>query len=375
MAELFDPIVYAKETLKLIKELCKIPAPSLQEGERAEFCKNWLCGCGAEGVYIDSVKNVLYPVNCDGKEDIVLFSAHMDTVFPDTEPMPFSEDDKYIYSPGIGDNTANLAVLLSVAKFVAQNKLKAPCGILFAANTGEEGQGNLKGIRQIMKDYKGRIKKVFAFDLYYNTVYNKCVGSHRYEIEVKTRGGYSFNNFGNENAIHILSELVCNLYKCEVPVCGDSKTTYNVGNIEGGTSVNTIAESAKLLYEYRSDSMICLDKMKEFFEDKIEKLKKKYNVNISVDSIGVRPCGGDVDVEVLADMTAKAVAIFEKHSGTVCNIKSASTDCNVPMSMGIPAVCLGTCLGDGAHTRGERVLKESIPTGLKIATELILSYF
>lgn len=373
--EMFDAKASENETLELIEQICKIPAPSLYEEKRAEFCKNWLCSSGAEGVYIDSAQNVLYPVGCDGREDIILFSAHMDTVFPDMETMPFSKDDKYIYSPGVGDNAANLAALLTIAKFVAQNKLKAPCGILFAANTGEEGQGNLKGIRQIMEDYKGRIKKVYTFDLYYHKVYNRCVGSHRYEIEVKTRGGHSFNDFGNDNAIHILSELVCNLYKCKVPVQGDSKTTYNVGNIEGGTSVNTIAESAKLLYEYRSDSMVCLEKMKEFFKKEIKNIKEQFNVDISVKLLGIRPCGGEVDFELLADMTEKVVKLCEKHSGMCCNIESASTDCNVPMSMGIPAVCLGTCLGDGAHTRGERVLIESIPTGLKIAAELILSCF
>ena len=246
---------------------------------------------------------------------------------------------------------------------------------MFAANSGEEGLGNLKGIRQIMKDYDGRISEVYSFDGMYKRLANKCVGSHRYEIIFETEGGHSFNAFGNRNAIYAMSELVHNLYSYEVPVCGDSKTTYNVGIAEGGTSVNTIAQKAKLLYEYRSDSNECLEKMREIFENEIIKAKERNDAEITVNTIGIRPCGKDVDSEKLAKMSEKCIKICEKYSGFDCLLGSASTDCNIPMSMGIPAVCVGIFWGSGAHTREEKVEISSIPAGIKIAAELILENF
>lgn len=182
-----------EETFQLIETLCGIPAPSHHEEKRAEFVKNWLVENGAEGVYIDEALNVVYPVGCDEKNDIVVFLAHTDTVFPDMEPMPYVNDGEYIHSPGVCDDTACLAVLMIVARYVAQKNMMPNGGIMFVANSCEEGLGNLKGMKQIMVDYTGRIKPVYAFDSEYTSLVNKCVGSHRYEILFETEGGHSYN--------------------------------------------------------------------------------------------------------------------------------------------------------------------------------------
>ena len=363
------------ETIQLIETLCGIPAPSHHEEKRAEFVKNWLEEHGAKGVYIDSALNVLYPVGCEDRDDIVVFLAHTDTVFPDMEPMPFVNDGEYLRSPGVGDDTTSLAVLMMIARYVAQNDLKPSRGVLFVANSCEEGLGNLKGTKQFMADYEGRITEFYSFDAKFFAMTNKCVGSHRYEILFETEGGHSFGAFGNRNAIHAMADLVCRLYACQVSKDGNSRTTYNVGIVEGGTSVNTIAQSCKLLYEYRSDSSECLAKMQEFFEETIAQAKEDGKAEITVNLLGVRPCEKDVDAVRLAEMTEKAIRISEKHSGMTCKAKSGSTDCNIPMSMGIPAIAVGVYLGDGTHTREEKVLISSIPTGLKIGAELILEYF
>ena len=364
-----------EETINLIETLCGIPAPSHHEERRAEFVKNWLTDNGAKGVYIDEALNVLYPVGCEGRDDIVVFLAHTDTVFPDMEPMPFVNDGEYLHSPGVGDDTASLAVLMMIAKYVAQNDLKPTRGILFVANSCEEGLGNLKGTKQFMADYEGRIVEVYSFDAKFQAMTNKCVGSHRYEILFETEGGHSFGAFGNRNAIRAMADVVCRLYDCEVPVEGNSRTTYNVGIVEGGTSVNTIAQSCKMLYEYRSDSAECLAKMQAFFEETMTQAKEDGKAEITVNLIGVRPCEKDVDQIKLTEMTEKAVRVSEKYSGIPCKVTSGSTDCNIPMSMGIPAISVGVYQGDGTHTREERVLISSIPVGLKIAAELILEYF
>lgn len=366
---------HEQETLDLIKTLCGIPAPSGLEEKRAAFCKEWLRNAGAKGVYIDDALNVVYPVGCDGKDDIVLFMAHTDTVFPDTEPMHFYSDGEYFYSPGVGDDTACLAVLLMIAKYVTENNLDPRCGILFVANSGEEGLGNLKGTREIMKNFEGRIKEFYTFDSQYTAYVNKCVGSERYELTFKTEGGHSFNEFGNRSAIRAMSEFVCKMYECSVPEMPDTKTTYNVGIIEGGTSVNTIAENAKCLYEFRSDSAECLDIMRNYFETEVLKLRQSGIAEIEVKTVGIRPCGAGYDEEKLRLMGDKVKAISEKHSGLPCRADSGSTDCNIPMSLGIPAICVGSYIGAKWHTRDEKLLISSIPVGLKIAAELILGYF
>ena len=364
------------EAVELLEELCKIPAPSNHEEKRAEYCRNWLEKNGAEGVMIDDALNVIFPFKCDGKDDIVVFMAHTDTVFPDmTEPMPYYSDGKNIYSPGVGDDTICVVMMLMVIKYILKNNLSPRCGILFSANAGEEGLGNLKGIKQIMSDYENRIKSVYTFDGQYDEVICKCVGSHRYKISVETEGGHSFMDFGNLNAISVVAELIHNLNQCTVPTEKNSKTTYNIGFIEGGTSVNTIAQNASFLYEYLSDYYACIEKMKEFFDSKVKESQNAYDAKISVEILGIRPCGNEVDEALLEKMTQRVIAVCEKYSGHPCRRDSGSTDANIPMSLGIPAVCVGTYLGGGVHTKEEYLKISSIPIGMRIVAELILEYF
>ena len=364
-----------QEMLDLLEELCQIPAPSGKEELRAEFCKNWFIKNGAPEVYIDDALNVVVPYGCKNSNDIVVFAAHTDVVFPDTTTLPLIKDGDIWRCPGISDDTACLILMMMVAKYVFQNNLKSDKGILFVANSCEEGLGNLKGTRQIMKDYDGRITEFYTFDGGYQTVVNKCVGSHRYELNFTSKGGHSFGAFGNTNAIAVMSELITELYKCQVPVNGSSKTTYNVGIVEGGTSVNTIAQNAKMLFEYRSDDKECLAKMQDFFEKTVNEAKSKTDCKIEVNLVGDRPCGGKVDEEKVNQMTNDIVEICQKYSGIPCRIKTASTDCNIPMSLGIPAVCVGNYRAVGAHTREEYLYISSLPIGYKITAEVILRFF
>ena len=362
------------ETLALIEELAAIPAPSGKEARRADFCLQWLREAGAEQAYVDEALNVLCPV--EGKtEDWILFSAHTDVVFPDEEPLPVRREGDYLYAPGVGDDTACLAMLLIVLRYVIRKGLRGRCGVLFAANSCEEGLGNLKGMREIVRAYGEKLRRAYTFDGQYDAVVNRCVGSYRYEVTVETEGGHSYNAFGNRNAILSAAELLLSLRDCEISAKGKGRTTFNVGTIEGGTSVNTIAQRAVFLYEFRSDVREDLEAMRRFFESRIEEAREKGLGEITVREVGVRPCGGDVDEAVLAEMTANAVAISERHSGLACAVRSGSTDCNIPMSVGIPAVCVGSYLGDGAHTREERMRIDSIPVGLRITAETVLQYF
>lgn len=361
---------HSAEVQQLLIELAQIPAPSNHEEQRAQFCLQWLHSKGAEGACIDEALNVIYPIGDTGENELMVFMAHSDVVFPDTAPLPLKIENGRICCPGVGDDTANAVALLSVAGYIAEKKLTPRgCGVLLVINSGEEGLGNLKGTRKLMADYGHRVKEFITFDGNASAIVTKAVGSRRYRVTVTTEGGHSYGKFGAPNAIAQLARLIARLYEVEVPVIG--KTTYNVGTISGGTSVNTIAQSAEMLYEFRSDEREGLSFMQTKFDAIVEDFRSA-GVEISTEVVGDRPCGLDVDNSRLAQRAARAV---EAHYGFSPALTSGSTDCNVPLSMGIPAICPGCVMGSGAHTREEYVEIDSLLPGLKVAFELILHHF
>ena len=361
---------YGPEALGLLLELARIPAPSNQEEKRAAFCLQWLRSQGAKEAFVDEALNVIYPVGDDGQNDLMVFMAHSDVVFPDTTPLPLRMENGRIYCPGVGDDTANAVALLTVAGHIAREKLQPKgCGVLLVINSGEEGLGNLKGSRAIMARYGHRVKEFVTFDGNASAIVTKAVGSRRYRVTVKTEGGHSYGKFGAPNAIAQLAQLIARLYEVRVPAIG--KTTYNVGTISGGTSVNTIAQECSMLYEFRSDEREGLSFMQAQFETIVEEFRAS-GVQIELEVVGDRPCGLDVDNSALARRAAMAV---EKHYGLSPAFTSGSTDCNVPLSIGVPAICPGCVMGAGAHTREEYVQIDSLLPGLKVAFELIAHHF
>lgn len=350
---------------ELIKDICMIPAPSHHEEKRAEYCKSRLEEWGAVGVYIDEALNVIYPLNCEGNDNITVFAAHTDTVFPDTEPMPYSDDGEYIYSPGVGDNVASVAVLMTLAKYYTENDKKPKDGIMFVFNSCEEGLGNLKGMRKLFEEYDHRVSCFISFDSKLNIVHDRCVGSHRYLVEAETAGGHSYYDFGTPNAIGALSSVVNDIYKISVPDKIGTKTTYNVGTISGGTSVNTIAQSAEMLCEYRSDDKDSLAYMQRQFDD-IFNADRGAGISIKVTQVGSRPCS-DIDEGRVEALKAVVEPVIESVIGERVKYTSASTDCNIPMSLGVPSLCIGVSIYEGMHTREEKLLKKSVIEGLQIA--------
>ncbi|MBQ5777299.1 MAG: M20/M25/M40 family metallo-hydrolase, partial [Oscillospiraceae bacterium] len=330
---------------------------------------NFLEKIGAEGVYIDEALNVVFPVNAEGKNEMTVIAAHTDTVFPDTEPMPYSEDEEKIYCPGVGDNTVRVVMLLLLAKFIVENKLTPKNGMLLVCNSCEEGLGNLKGVRRLFKDYEGRISGFITLDNNYPAISDRTAGSHRYEVEVKTRGGHSYQAFGNTNANAVLAEMITKIYKLSVPEKEGAKTTYNVGIISGGTSVNTICQSAKMLCEYRSNDRECLAVMKEHFERIFKEAKNNPDTEIIVEQVGDRPCS-DIAPERLEAFKTVVAPVIESVVGMPVEYKCSSTDCNIPMSLGIPGLNVGTNISGGSHTREEYLVKNSVPTGIEIALRL-----
>ena len=364
---------HAEEAYNLLITLAQIPAPSNHEEQRASFVRDWLIAQGAHGVCIDEALNVIYPIACEGDGPITVYMAHSDVVFPDTEALPLTVEDGRIYCPGVGDDTANAVALLTVAKYLAQTGLTpTDGGVLLVINSGEEGLGNLKGCRAIMDRYGARVREFVTFDGYAEGIAHRAVGSRRYRVEIDTEGGHSWGKFGNRNAIAYLSSLIDTLYTVKVPVGG--KTTYNVGTISGGTSVNTIAQHAEMLYEFRSDTPAHLDTMERHFNAAIDFYRTK-GIDVTVTLLGERPCGIEIDETAHTALIARAAEAVRANYGLEVKLRAGSTDCNIPLSRGIPAVCVGAVRGGGAHTREEYVEIDSLTPGLGVAFAMILHHF
>ena len=353
------------EHLSLLKILATIPAPSPHEDQRAMFIKNWLIDNGAQTVLIDEAKNVVLPLGWTGAPALCAM-AHTDVVFPDTTPLPLREENGRLYAPGVGDDTANVVALMLCAKFFLTHLELIPEPLLIVFNSCEEGLGNLKGVKQIMKDYECQIHSLVSFDCQSDSIISRAVGSQRWQVDVTTRGGHSFSDFGNANAIAKLSELITNLYRQPIPQKGTCTTTYNVGLISGGTSVNTIAQYAQMTYEYRSDDRQCLAIMEQQFHQLLRDAQSN-DVIFSLTDIGCRPCGGNVDEVCHMALVQRCSDAIRDVYGFTPPLCAASTDANIPLSLGIPAATFGLYRGGGAHTRQEYVETDSLTPGLKIA--------
>ncbi len=355
------------ELLALILELCAVPAPSNDEGRRAGFVCAWMEKHGMTA-HIDAAQNCVYSLGDTGGPVIILM-AHTDTVFPETEPFVPEVRGGRILCPGAGDDTANLAALMLAARYFSELGPAGGCGVLFVANSGEEGLGNLRGCRQLMRDYGGRTKLVISFDGGIGHACNSAVGSARYRVRVLAEGGHSFGRFGNSNAIHLLANIISELYMIDPPN-GMGKITYNVGAVSGGTSVNSIAQSAEMLYEYRAERAAGLAFMEKGFNDVLDR-HRPGTQGIEVELLGLRPGMGVVEPAAQKALEKRVNDATIEVVGQGVSFGAASTDCNMPFSMGIPAISTGCYIGGNAHRRDEWVDIASLKPGFEIMMRII----
>lgn len=365
-----------EEELELLRTLAQIPAPSGHEERRAEFIRDWLLAQGAPvgSVRIDDAKNVIFslPAGAGAADDgIAVFAAHTDVVFPDTEPLPLAESATRLLAPGVGDDTANLVGLLLAARYLMRNRIALDRPLLVVANSCEEGLGNLAGTRELFRQYAGRVREFTSFDLYLGMHVVSAVGSHRWRVMCHTQGGHSWENFGRDNAIEELCSLIEDLYAMELPTA--AKTTINVGRFEGGTTVNSIAEDASVLVEYRSASEECLELMYGKFVGLVEEHLRKGS-RIDVKLIGRRPASGERIPAGQGELIARTDEVLRELGGVTPIHQESSTDANIPLSLGVCAHTVGTVEGDLLHTREEWIEKDSLRRGLAVILALMLAH-
>ncbi len=350
--------------------LTETPAPSFQEGKRAETVKDLL---RAEGlaVHLDKMGNVIGELRGLREKEIVLLAAHLDTVFPAGTDVKVRREGNRLIAPGISDNGTGLAGLLGVAHAIHAAKIKPERTILFAANVGEEGEGNLRGMRALIDAYRTNIHAVIVLDgSGIDHVTTKALASRRLEVVITGPGGHSWSDFGMPNPINALVRGSVRFINTKVPAT--PRTTYNLGQVDGGTSVNSIPYQATLKVDLRSENEDEIVRMeaalrecvaagvKDEMDNSRDRSRGKLEWKINL--IGSRPGG-----ELLQDSgLLAALRSADDFVGNKSRLERSSTDANIPLSMGIDAISIGAGgNGGGAHSLQEWYEPADREVGLK----------
>jgi acetylornithine deacetylase/succinyl-diaminopimelate desuccinylase-like protein len=352
------------DVIDLTCDLARIPAPTFAERERAEFFARRLDELGLEGASIDNLSNVTARVpGADASGSLVL-AGHLDTVFPMDTPLTIERRGDRLHGPGIGDNSLGAAAVAFMPVILRRIGIEPPLDLVVTGNVGEEGLGDLCGIRRVV-DSTPDLRGVIAVEGHnLGRVTHIAVGSRRIRVQVKGPGGHSWGDFGRPNAIHVASEIISELAKIPTPPA--PKTTLSVGMIEGGISVNTIPPAVSFLVDMRSVDHATL--LKNY--DRVERILRQPRAGVTVtwDLIGDRPAGS---VPFDDPMVRHALDIL--HDLGIAPIPDASsTDANISISRGIPSVCIGLTSGGNAHRPDEYIDIPPIALGLAQLAALIV---
>lgn len=345
-------------TLDQQASICEIPAPPFKEAVRAAEYKRRFEALGIKDVRIDAEGNVIATRPGKGKGPTVMIAGHLDTVFPEGTDVKVTRQGSVMKGPGIGDDCRGLAVLLQVAKSLEMARVETMGTIYFVGNVGEEGPGDLRGVKHLFRtEFPGKIDYFISVDGTGLGITSRAVGSHRYRVAFKGPGGHSYGAFGIPNPIHAMGRAISRISDLQVPT--SPKTTFNVGIVSGGTSVNSISAEGIMEVDMRSESAAELDKIDAMISTAIQASLAEENarwpgtrgrLTVSVDTIGVRPTGSQADDAVIVRTAVEA----GKWLGFSEPTSASSTDANLPISMGIPAITIdGGGQGRGAHSLAE----------------------
>jgi acetylornithine deacetylase/succinyl-diaminopimelate desuccinylase-like protein len=378
------------------RELAEIPAPPFGEAVRSEWLRQRFLSLGLEDTHADELGNVFGILRTNPAQPLLGVSAHLDTVFPFGTRLETREQGSRLYGPGISDNAAGVVALLAVASALKRAQLQLGSNLVFIGNVGEEGEGNLRGMRHIFSSspWKDGIHSLLVVDgAGTDTYVTQALGSRRFEVSFRGPGGHSWSDFGVPNPIVLLSRALSRFSQVTVP--DSPRTTFNIGMVQGGTSVNSIPETATARVDLRSASMEDLHKLEDRLRECVNEAWSEVplsfrsgeprgpqhgpswpvggsepRVRFAIESIGDRPAAElGADARILRALRAVDTHLRIKSIGRL-----ASTDANVPLSLGKEATTIGAG-GDGgsAHTLREWFDCSNRDLGLKRILLLVLA--
>lgn len=354
---------FVEPIAELTTTIASVPAPTNDEAARAQVVSDCLSRLGHADVRIDELSDVVGRLPGKDSSKALLLAAHIDTVFPIDTEISVSRTGDVLAAPGIGDNSLSVAAVAMVGKALEQLGRQLPVDVYITGNVGEEGLGDLRGMRAVIGQLPmlGGVIAVEGHSL--GRITHKAVGSRRLRVSVTGPGGHSWGDAGRPSAIHALARLVSRLDEIELP--REPKTTLNVGLFDGGISVNTIAPEATMVVDLRSTSAEALDRLVTQVEREIA-LVETADLAVTSEVVGNRPAG---EVSRTHGMVPIGIEVL-RALGIDATCDASSTDANIPMSLGIPSMCIGLTTGGNVHRVDEYVRLRPLATGF---AQLILN--
>ena len=337
--------------------IAEIPAAPFQESARAEYCRKRFAELGLRETAIDTTGNVIGLRRGTDHGPKLVVSAHLDTVFPPGTNVAVTEDNGVLRGAGIGDNARGVAALLSILRMINTHGINTVGDLMWVATVGEEELGNLRGVKALFRDHQDIDGFVAIDGLKITCLINQATGSRRYQMIFKGPGGHSFAEFGRPSAIHAMGRAIATISELRPPA--DPKTTFTVGTVSGGTSVNAIANEARMTIDIRSNSVAELRKLESeviaIMQASVVDENKRWNshqIEVECNLIGDRPAG--ITAENSPIVTAARRSLTATTGEPNIALAASSTDANLPMSLGIPAVTIaGGGEGGNQHSRNE----------------------
>lgn len=353
------------KVLDLAVAIQQIPAPTFSEGARAAFLREQFTLEGLSNVSTDVLGNVFGRRPGSGRGRPLVITAHTDTVFPASTSLKVSRSENRIAGPGIGDNSVGVAGLLGLLWLLHKRDITLPYDLWLVANVGEEGLGNLRGMRAVVDRFgDSALAYIVLEGMSLGQIYHRGLDVLRYHITVKTSGGHSWVNFGQPSAVHELAALITRLVGLPLEI--KPRTTLNVGVISGGTTVNSIAAEASLELDLRSESAAALAGLAAQVEALVAGANRPA-VQATAEISGQRPAGEIPSTHPLVRLAARCL----EEQGIQPSLNVGSTDANIPLSRGLPSVCIGLTTGCGAHTVEEYIHTSPLAQGLTQLSRLV----
>jgi tripeptide aminopeptidase len=347
----------------------QIAAPTFAEGQRAAHVAERMRALGLAGVELDAIGNVYGYRSGRANGHGLLIAAHLDTVFPAATDLTVRRTGERIYGPGLGDNSLGVAALLHLAAALQAHDVAHSGTIWFVANVGEEGLGDLRGMRAAVDRLESQVGAAIALEgSEPDRIIHAGLGVRRYRISAAAAGGHAWGDFGAASAVHTLVRLAARLTQLDAPRA--PRSSFNIGVIEGGSSINTIAERASLLLDLRSTEPAGLAGLIRQVEKVVAEARGgEREVSFALETVGDRPAGRLAREHPLAQAAAAAY----RAEGFAATFEIASTDANIPLSRGLPAVCVGVCDGANEHRLDEYIDPRRLPAGMRALLWLALA--